>query len=229
MLLTDAELDHTLGLPLLREGSGFLAWAPPAVQQALTQDFPLREVIGRYGDWDWRPVTSGRTVEIGELDRDGGALRVTAFGVGDKRPRYVRPGLEDTADAGPWVIGYRIEDPASGGTLMYCPCMQAWPVGFDDLAADADCVVLDGTFYSPEEMSAATGRATDTAAQRLMGHLPMAGAGGSLARIRRHPAVRWIYTHLNNTNPVLDPASTEHAAVIAAGAELPPDGTELDL
>ncbi len=78
-------------------------------------------------------------------------------------------------------------------------------------------------------MSAATGRATDTAAQRLMGHLPMAGAGGSLARIRRHPAVRWIYTHLNNTNPVLDPASTEHAAVIAAGAELPPDGTELDL
>jgi pyrroloquinoline quinone biosynthesis protein B len=226
-LLTDAELDHTVGLLMLREGAGLRVWAPPAVQHALTHDFPLRDVLSRYGGWDWQPVTPGGTVEVGDLDRDGGMLRVSAFGVSDKRPRYARSRPDGPNAAGCWVTAYRIEDPAGGGTLVYCPCMAAWPDGFDDLVEDADCVVLDGTFYSPDEMSTATDRATDSAAQRLMGHLPIAGAGGSLTRIRRHPAVRWVYTHLNNTNPVLDQASTEYAAVIAAGAELPPDGTAL--
>jgi pyrroloquinoline quinone biosynthesis protein B len=211
--LTDGELDHTLGLAMLREGAGLRVWAPDAVLTALRADFPLRDIVARYGGWDWQPA--------GAVEVDG--LRVTAVPVGSKRPKYVRSDVD-----GPWVVAYRIEDPATGGVLVYAPCLAEWSKRFDDLVTGATGVVLDGTFYSPAEMSGATGGKLDSV-QRAMGHIPIAGPEGSLARIAAHPGTRWVYTHLNNTNPILDPAGPEHAAVLAGGAEAPPDGTELTL
>ncbi|TCO57360.1 pyrroloquinoline quinone biosynthesis protein PqqB [Actinocrispum wychmicini] len=201
VLLTDAELDHTLGLTMLREGAGLRVWAPPAVLDGLR---PLRDIVSRYGSWTW----SADFVLAG--------LSVTAFPVSDKRPKYV----ESTAD-GPWVVAYRIADPA-GGVLVYAPCLKTWPDGFDAFVADASCVILDGTFYSADEMSGSVGGG----GQRAMGHVPIVE---SLPRIAAHPDKRWIYTHLNNTNPVLDPASPEHEAMLAGGASAPPDGTEIAL
>jgi pyrroloquinoline quinone biosynthesis protein B len=213
-LLTDSELDHSLGLTMLREGAGLRVWAPAAALHALRHDFPLQEIVSRYGAWDWHAVTPEFTVD---------GLRVTVFPVSDKKPKYV----QSTAD-GPWVVAYRVEDPA-GGVLVYAPCLKTWPDGFDVLIEDAGCVILDGTFYSPDEMSGATKAGVGSGAQRAMGHIPIAGPDGSLAHIARHPEKRWIYTHLNNTNPILDPDSPEYQEVLAAGAEAPPDGTEITL
>lgn len=207
-LLTDGELDHTMGLLMLREGGGSRVWAPSAVRAALTWHFPIRETVARYGDWDWPD---------GAPDVPGFA--VTTFAVSDKRPKYAR---ESTAD-GPWVVAYRIADPATGGALVYAPCLRQWPAGFDEFVADASAVLLDGTFFSAREM---TGAGTSAAAQRAMGHVPIEE---SLSRIRAHPDARWLYTHLNNTNPVLDRRTEEYAAVRAAGADVPEDHTELVL
>ncbi|GAB3442393.1 pyrroloquinoline quinone biosynthesis protein PqqB [Actinophytocola sediminis] len=212
-LLTDAELDHTLGLMLLRESGGLPVWAPPAVLHALADRFPIRDTVARYGDWRWQPV--GAAI---------GGLTVSSFAVSDKRPKYAR----DSTVAGPWVVAYRIEDPATGGSLVYAPCLATWPVGFDEFVAGADCVLLDGTFHSAREM---TGTGTSAAAQHAMGHVPIDGPDGSLARIRSlaSPGTRWLYTHLNNTNPVLDRGTPEYRQVVAAGVEVPVDGTSLDL
>ena len=210
-LLTDAELDHTLGLTMLREGAGLRVFAPASVLTALRDDFPLQEIVSRYGAWDWQPV--------GEHLDD---LKIAAFPVSTKRPKYARSEVD-----GPWVVAYRIECPT--GTLVYAPCLASWPDGFDDLVADATCVILDGTFYAPDEMSGATRDGVRSGAQRAMGHLPIAGPEGSLVRIAKNPGPRWIYTHLNNTNPILDPDSREYAEVLAGGAEAPPDGTVLDI
>jgi pyrroloquinoline quinone biosynthesis protein B len=208
VLLTDAELDHTLGLAMLREGAGLTVLAPDSVLTALRDDFPLRGMVSRYGDWTWLPVEGGCRL---------GGLSVTAFPVSAKRPKYVRSEVD-----GPWVVAYRIEDPT--GVLVYAPCLATWPDGFDDLVTGADWVILDGTFYSAGELTEGVGGT----GQRAMGHLPIAGPGGSLARIAAHPGPRWIYTHLNNTNPIVDSASPEHATLRAGGAEAPPDGTVLD-
>lgn len=208
VLLTDAELDHTLGLTMLREGAGLRVWAPPAVLTALRDDFPLRGIVARYGAWDWQPVG-------GEL----ADLKITTFPVSTKRPKYVASEVD-----GPWVVAYRVDCPT--GALVYAPCLATWPDGFDDLVADTTCVILDGTFYSPDEMSGATRSGVHSGAQRAMGHLPIID---SLTHIAKHPGPRWLYTHLNNTNPIIDPTSPEHAALRAAGAEAPPDGTTLDI
>lgn len=212
-LLTDAELDHTLGLMLLRESGGLPVWAPPAVLHALADKFPIRDTVARYGDWQWQPV--GTSI---------GGLTVSSFAVSDKHPKYAR----DSTAKGPWVVAYRIEDQASGGALVYAPCLATWPAGFDEFVVGADCVLLDGTFYSAREM---TGTGTSTAAQHAMGHVPIDGPDGSLARIRSaaSPDTRWMYTHLNNTNPVLDRGSPEYHQVADAGVEVPVDGTSLDM
>ncbi|MGW4058531.1 pyrroloquinoline quinone biosynthesis protein PqqB [Amycolatopsis sp. NPDC004747] len=193
VLLTDAELDHALGLLVLRESGGLPVWAPPAALSALS---PFLSVLDGYGGWTY------------QSDVDIPGLRVEALPVSDKRPKYAAP-----AD-GPWVVAYRVSDPATGGVLVYAPCLRSWPPGFDEFVADASLVLLDGTFYAPDEMAGVGGPD-----QLAMGHLPIT------ASLPRLAGRRWAYTHLNNTNPVLDPDSAEHATVLAAGALLPPDGT----
>ena len=211
-LLTDAELDHTLGLMLLREGGGLSVWAPAAVRHALGTRFPVQDMVARYGDWRWSPASAFT------------ALEVSVLAVSDKRPKYAR----DSTVAGPWVVAYRIADPSTGGVLVYAPCLATWPAGFDEFVDGASCVLLDGTFYSAAEMA---GTGASTAAQHAMGHVPVDGPAGSLARIRAHggSGTRWMYTHLNNTNPVLDRRTPQYRAVTSAGVEVPVDGTSLDL
>ncbi|SDN11137.1 pyrroloquinoline quinone biosynthesis protein PqqB [Allokutzneria albata] len=223
VLLTDAELDHALGLVMLREGGGLRVWAPPAVAHALEHDFGVRGVVARYRQWDWEIAEPGAEFEITEPG--GERLLVTAIPVSGKRPRYAA----DSAAEGHWVCAYRISDPATGGTLLYAPCLASWPEGFDELVAGVDCLILDGTFHSAGEMPGATGSAVGGGEQKSMGHIPISGPGGSLELLRAHPRVRRIYTHLNNTNPVLDKGSPEHAELAAAGVEVPRDGTTFEL
>ncbi len=201
-LLTDAELDHTMGLLMLREGGGLRVSGPPAVLSALGS---VRDTAARYGSWEWSATP------------DLPGLTVSTFPVSDKKPKYAA----SVAEPGPWVVAYRIADPATGGVLVYAPCLRTWPDGFDEFVDGASSVLLDGTFFSPAEMA---GTGTSTSAQRAMGHVPIDGPDGSLARIAKHTGIRWCYTHLNNTNPVLDSRSPEHATVRDAGVEIPLDG-----
>ncbi|MCR3747870.1 pyrroloquinoline quinone biosynthesis protein PqqB [Lentzea californiensis] len=209
-LFTDAELDHTLGLLTLRGGAGLTVWAPGTVLHALKDQFDLRTVIDGYAPVAWRQVDE--TFEVA-------GLRVSAIPISGKRPKYARSSTVD----GHWVVAYRFEDPVSGGVLVYAPCLASWPAGFDEVVAGADCLLLDGTFYAASEMGSATGSSSGQAA---MGHLPITA---SLLELRRFSGVRRIYTHLNNTNPVLDPSSPESAKLREAGVEVPLDGTVIEL
>ncbi len=64
------------------------------------------------------------------------------------------------------------------------------------------------------------------AALPARGHLPVSGPRGSLAELARHPEVRRIYTHLDNTNPLLDAGSAARTQVNEAGVEVLMDGAE---
>ena len=92
--------------------------------------------------------------------------------------------------------------------------------------AGAACLLFDGTVYTDDEMIAA-GVGAKTGAR--MGHLAMSGAAGSIAALADVSVGRRIFVHINNTNPVLDESSPEHAAVRAAGWEVAHDGMEMQL
>ncbi|MBV9313024.1 MAG: pyrroloquinoline quinone biosynthesis protein PqqB [Pseudonocardia sp.] len=218
ILLTDAELDHTLGLVTLREAADLRVWTSAPVLDALSSVFPLCGMLTSYADWSWTAVRDRGSIKLP-------GLRVTMAAVSGKRPRYA---AGEPAAPG-WVVAYRIEDEASGARLVYAPCLAEWSPAFDELLTGANVVILDGTFYSADELAGHTGRPATPGAgvSTPMGHLPIAGPDGSLHKISERPGTRWIYTHLNNTNPLLAADSPQRGRVIAAGAAVLDDGTEL--
>jgi pyrroloquinoline quinone biosynthesis protein B len=84
VLLTDGELDHTIGLLMLREGSPLAVYGTEPVLAALRDSFPARPILAPYGSLTWHGVRPGRPVTLDEQ------LSVTAVALGSKRPRYAR-------------------------------------------------------------------------------------------------------------------------------------------
>ncbi|MEU5103747.1 pyrroloquinoline quinone biosynthesis protein PqqB [Streptomyces sp. NPDC021354] len=220
VVLTDAELDHTLGIARLREaadGVDVLATAP--VRRALLDGLHLGDVLGPYTTLRWRRLDTA-PVPLAE----GSALTVGAVPVSAKRPRYAAGMAADAAGDDAWVVALRLADRDTGRSLLYAPALAVWSDTFQRAAAEADCVIVDGTFWDDEEPRRA-GFSTRTATG--MGHLPIDGPGGTAKRLAELPA-RCLYTHLNNTNPLADPAAPQHQELAAMGLEVAADGMVIE-
>ncbi|MFD7458374.1 MULTISPECIES: pyrroloquinoline quinone biosynthesis protein PqqB [unclassified Streptomyces] len=219
IVLTDAELDHTLGIPRLREADGLQVLATAPVRQALLDRLHLGDVLTPYTSVTWRELPR-RGAEPLDTETAGG-LRITGIPVSGKRPRYAADAPGDDA----WVIALRLYDPATGGTALYAPALAAWPDHFQRAAEEADCVIVDGTFWDDEEPRR-TGISSRTATG--MGHPPIEGPGGTAERLA-HLSARCLYTHLNNTNPLVDPAAPQHKRLARLGLEVAHDGMVIEL
>ena len=62
-----------------------------------------------------------------------------------------------------------------------------------------------------------------------LGQLPISGAVVSLASLAQLSCAQKVYTHINNTNPMLIEGSAERAAVEAAGVIVGMDGMRFEL
>lgn len=217
VILTDAELDHTLGIARLREADGFQVLATDPVRQALLDRQRLGEVLEPYTDVTWRELP-GHGAE--PLDGTPSGLQASGIPVSGKRPRYAADAPDDDA----WVVALRLYDPSSGASVLYAPALAAWPDRLQQAAAEADCVIVDGTFWDDEEPRR-TGISSRTATG--MGHLPIDGPGGTAERLAPLSA-RCLYTHLNNTNPLVDPAAPQHKRLARLGIEVAHDGMVIE-
>jgi pyrroloquinoline quinone biosynthesis protein B len=92
--------------------------------------------------------------------------------------------------------------------------------------AGADLLLFDGTTFTDDEM-VRLGLSQKTAWR--MGHMAISGEDGSLRAFARVRVGRKVYTHINNTNPILIEGSPERLAVEAAGWEVAFDGMEIAL
>jgi len=219
ILLTNADLDHTLGLPLLREGECLVVHATTAVRRALTEDLRMEAILSCYGGVTWREPPAELSPLLTSAGARGG-IRYAAFPVPGKLPRYrVGRALPSAGD----TVGYRFEDERTKGRLVFVPTAAALTDSMLEQLRAADALLLDGTFWSEEEMLAA---GAGKFRAREMGHLPIGGAGGSLAYIADLPARLKVYLHINNTNPILCEDSAERKAVEAAGVTVGHDGLE---
>ena len=222
VLLTDADLDHTLGLLLLREGGDRTIYATSSVRNALSMGLTLAGTLAAYCRVEWREPARELT-RLLYADGTASGLHYAAVPLPGKPPRYMRGRVDAQADD---EVGYRFVDDRTGGRLLFLPGVAALDETIKAHIRDCDVLLLDGTFWSEYEMQE-MGVGTAIAAQ--MGHLPVGGAGGSLQQIAALSVPRVIYTHINNTNPMLREDSPEHATVRTAGVEIGWDGLALTL
>ncbi|MER5178789.1 pyrroloquinoline quinone biosynthesis protein PqqB [Streptomyces sp. NPDC002896] len=236
VVLTDAELDHTLGIARLREAERLELLATEAVRDAVLERQHLGDLLAPYTELTWRelPVGGGSGLRGGGGVRGRGAaeplgtrstVHVSAIPVSGKRPRYAATDTAESGGSGRWVTALRLTDRSTGRTAVYAPALGAWPEALEEAVAEADCVILDGTFWDDDEPRR-SGFSARTAT--AMGHLPIDGPQGTARRLASLPA-RCLYTHLNNTNPLVDPAAPQHKALARLGIEVAADGMEIVL
>src|SRR5215212_11543228 len=85
VLLTDAEIDHTAGLLLLRESQAPVrVFGHKGVEHALRGGYPALAVLERYCGVEWQTLEPGRARPL-----EGSSLVVEAFEVGGDAPRYL--------------------------------------------------------------------------------------------------------------------------------------------
>jgi len=220
VVLTDAELDHTLGLVLLREARYLQVAATPAVHQILEDDSAVLRVTRVFAEVRAQRLAVKRPFMLSYRDDCPSGLSVTAFPVPAGPPRFAT--REDEAH----TIGLLIRDEATGGTCAFVPGCGGLDEGLLALLGGAELVFFDGTFWSDEEL---IGLGISDRTARQMDHLPISGPGGSLERLAKLPSRRRVYTHINNTNPILVEDSPERAEVEHHGLVVGADGMHFSL
>ena len=224
VLLTNADIDHITGLLSLREFQPLCLYSTKQVQDWVLESNALFRAIRLFpSQLTWKSVITGGHHEIIGVDGKASGLRCEAFPVPGKPPAYLADLVSEWSEE---TVGYTISDTRSGRSLAYVPGIKAIDPEMVTRLQQCDCLFLDGTFWSDDELIK-LGIAQKTALE--IGHIPISGSEGSLAKLAGLRHVKRIYTHINNTNPILIEDSSERRAVEETGWEVAFDGMELEI
>jgi pyrroloquinoline quinone biosynthesis protein B len=220
VILVDSQLDHTLGLAMLREGSRLEVYCTASVREDLMAGNPLLRILESYCGANWHEIKLlDGGFQIPSID----GIEFVAVPVTSKAPPYSPHRDAAREDDN---VALMIKDIATGESLFYAPGLAAVDTELWDCMSRATCLLVDGTFWTDDEMiRVGAGRKHG----RDMGHLALSGAGGMLSLLQHLPNARRVLIHINNTNPILDEDSPERREVERAGVEIAYDGMEITL
>lgn len=224
VLLMDAQIDHVAGLLMLREGKPLALHCTSSVWSDLNNALPLAPVLSHYCRLKWSPISVDSPEQTIPIDVPGFTkINITAFPLKSKAPPYSpHRGNSQQGDN----IGILIEDQVSGKKAFYTPGLGEIEPHVKTAMRTADCVMVDGTFWTEDEMIRG-GFSKKTAAE--MGHLPISGPDGMLEHLDTLGKKTKVLIHINNTNPILDEDSDERAILIKHGVDVAFDGMEIVL
>ena len=221
VVLVDAQIDHTTGLVVLREHTEpWNVYCTQAVHEDLTTGYPLFNILSHFKGVNWHEVPIDET-SFTVPKADG--LRFTAVPLKSEAPPY-SPHRHNTIPGN--NIGVRLEDTTSGKNLFYAPGLGELEPHVRRYMEAADCILVDGTVWTDNELSHEG--ISDKRAQD-MGHLNQSGKGGMIDILQSLNCPQKIVIHINNTNPILDEESPEHAELVNAGIQIAYDGMDITL
>jgi pyrroloquinoline quinone biosynthesis protein B len=196
ILLTNEDIDHVLGLLLLRQQEKpLVVYAADETRAALAW---LDCILAQFCGIEWRKIRA-------DFQSLNGGITLCAIQL-------------------PHSTAFQFRDNLSGTIALIAPSVGMITHELRDAIHSSDVLIFDGTFWSDGELAAVRPGARSA---RAMKHLPI--SEGSLDLLRQSPASRKIYTHINNTNPILMPDSPERAQLKQAGIETARDGLEIVL
>jgi pyrroloquinoline quinone biosynthesis protein B len=206
VLLTHAHVGHYLGLAYFGleaiSTHQLPVWCTPRMAEYLRANGPWSQLVTR-SNVDLHAIEPG-----GGFVLEGG-VRVVVEPV---------PHRDEYAD----TAGFRLIGP--NRTLLYVPDTDAWAAWqptLEDRLQGVDVAIVDGTFYSPDELPG-----------RDLSQIPHPLITDTIQRLA--PAVaagelEVYFTHMNHSNPALEPESAPRRAIEAAGFGVLADGQEIDL
>lgn len=222
VVLFDSQIDHVTGLLSLREGPRLDVHCTAEVHEDLRSRLPLLTTLERYCGVDWHPIAHE---EAASPPREVAGLQFSFVQVPGKRPPYADR-RDDAALA--FNTAAIVCDPRTGRRLFYAPGLAAVGPPEQHWLDACDCVLVDGTFWTEDEMldqGLGGKRAAD------MGHLPQSDGPrgpGMLRVLSGSRARRRVLIHINNSNPILDDNGPERAELARHGIEVAFDGMEIE-
>jgi len=206
VLLTHAHIGHYTGLAVLgNEGIGITdtpVYCTEAMADFLGSNEPWAFMV-RQGRIVPTPLATDRWHRVGER------LEVQLWSV---------PHRDEFAD----TVGFVFRGPSR--TLLFLPDINDWRTWERDLAdtvAALDVALLDASFWSLDELP---GRSIDD-----LPHPLMSQTMDRLQGVVDRGDAEVVLTHLNNSNPALDPDGPERAEVERRGFVLAREGMRFGL
>ena len=220
IVVTDAELDHTLGIVLLREARHLQLFVTSAVRTILERDSRILPTTQAFARVDVQEMRLGAAMALRYRNGESSGITIEPFDVAAGPPRFAH-------DGGPGhTVGLILVDEHSGGSCAYVPGCGELNAPLLERFAATDLLLFDGTFWTDEEL---TSLGIGDRRAREMDHQPISGTSGSLVQLAKLSHPRKVYTHINNTNPILLEGSPERGIVERAGIEVGADGMSFSL
>lgn len=221
IVLMDSQIDHTTGLLILREGEPLDVYCSEMVKQDLSTGFPLFKMLEDYCTIHHHSIpVDGSGFTIKGIDD----LRLYTHALSSKAPPY-SPHRQDPHKGD--NIGVIVEQISTAKKLYYSPGLGEIEPHVLSAMQTADCLLVDGTFWTDDEMirrGAGVKRAKD------MGHMAQSGPSGMIETLDSiDKDTRKILIHINNTNPILDADSPECKILDQHDIEVAYDGLEITL
>src|ERR1700676_2105855 len=222
VVLGSSDLDHVLGLLLLRELQPLRVYAAPSILRILREENSMFGMLNRVEPQVvWTSLNTGAPFPLLSADGKDSGLRCEVHYLSGRYPKYVKS--EAATLAREEATAALFFESASGKRVAYIPAVGSLSDTLLEEIHHADLLLFDGTFWSDDELLRVQGSG-ETALQ--MGHIPVEE---SLRLLKSIEVGRKMFIHLNNTNPILNEASSEHQAVRQAGWEVAEDNWRLDL
>ena len=222
VVLGSADLDHVVGLLLLRELQPLRVYAAPSILRILREENSMFGMLNRVEPQvAWTPMKSGAPFPLLSAAGKDSGLRCEVYYLSGRYPKYVKS--EAANLAGEEATAALFFESASGKRVAYIPAVGNLSEMLLEKIRRVDLLLFDGTFWSDDELLRVLGGG-ETAHQ--MGHIPVEE---SLRLLKTLEVGRKILIHLNNTNPILNESSPEHQAVRQAGWEVAEDNWQLEL
>jgi pyrroloquinoline quinone biosynthesis protein B len=228
VLLANADIDHVLGLLLLRELQPFRVHATASVRQILRDDNSMFAMLQRAENQvTWADFDTDREFSLRDTQGHDSDLICRAWSLCEHYPAYVPPSrrsqLVPSEASLAFFIAPKAENADHHPRFAYLPAVPAVDNLLLEQLESSDLLLFDGTFWSNDELIRVQG-CGQTA--RQMGHIPVEETLVRLAGLRRP---RKMFIHINNTNPMLNEASPQYRQVRSAGWEVAEDGWQFKL
>ncbi len=226
VVLASADLDHVVGLLLLRELQPLRVYAAPSILRILREENSMFGMLNRVEPQVvWTPMKAGAPFPLLSADGKDSGLRCEVHYLSGRYPKYVKSKDKEKDLAPDQATAALFFQSASGKRVAYVPAVGNLSDALLEKIEGADLLLFDGTFWSDDELQRVQGRG-ETAHQ--IGHIPVEESLRLLENISIN-VERKMFIHLNNTNPILNQASPEYQTVRQVGWEVAEDNCQLKL